>query len=232
MSFIPGMTGPISSGGKRKLTSISVIGSNYSEDTDTVAYPVGVPLQPGDVGVCFNYCTSENNGANPTTVIPAGYTSLFNQTGSTSEIDPPDSGKARAIVSYKILDGSESGTLLGMIENRREGMAILIVRGNIPATTVELAGENFQGFSNNPSEQDILSNLGVVPLLVFGWATREAAPAVFTKNTPAFGTLLDAPNRFIIGYTVYNVNPLMHEIDSDQGSGLYASLMGGYLQFS
>lgn len=241
MSFIPGMAGVVASGGsKSAFGALAVIGSNYSEETATVAYPVGVVLKKGDVAIHFDFCHGELNGSNPTSVIPSGFTSLSDLTGFGIEVDAPDISRTRFIISYKILTGFESGTLLGMQSNRYEGKFILILRGSTEATNVTIGGYAYNSpgaGTPNPATIVIPAGSGIKPLLVFGYATKDSPQAVFTNGTPspAFGTLNAAPDRQILGYTVYNKGDIAvsHTVDSDAaGSSRHAALAGGYIAFS
>lgn len=232
--MIPGMTGPVSMTGEFEpipLSTISVVGSNWSEDSASVAYPVGLTIRKGDVALLFNYVTRSPSGSNPTTVIPSGLTSLLNQTGNTVEFDNPNFGKSRGIISYKILEGTETGSLTGMQHDRYEGMGLLIVRGNVRISGVTLNGSNWQGSNNNPSAQNINADTGTPPMLVFGWTAR-GSDATFTTNSPAFATQITSPTRFKLGYTAYASSPVDHAIDSDLGTTDFAMLCGGWFQFT
>lgn len=239
MSFIPGMSGVHGAGGGLSpLSTISVAGVNFSESSETIAYPPAVELREGDVALFFDFCTAENNGSAPTTVIPFGYTALQNSTGNTFEIDAPDVGRCRFILSYKILTGSEFGTLTGMIENRNEEKFLMIVRGNVPIAGVTVHDYSFLGANSNPPETTITSGSGQVPLLAFAQVLKTGNPPAFTAQSPAFANMFNTPTRFIVGYTVYNTNPVNHTVDSDAsgiggaGPNNWAARVEGYFQFT
>lgn len=236
MSFIPGMAGVVAGGGLVALSAISVIGSNNSEESATISYPA-IALQAGDVAIMFDYCGNDPDTGNVSTVVPAGFTSLANTQSDKFGTGPGVHGRARYIISYKILDGSETGSLTGMTDNDYEGKFLLIVRGNVPIVAVTLHDYSFQGSNGNPSSVVIDAADGTVPLLVFGEPGKSSPQAGFTSQSPAFATALDGNDETLLGYTVYNTSPINHTVDSD-GAGLsppgnlFCFLATGYIQFS
>lgn len=232
--MIPGMTGPVAITGEFEeipLSTISVAASNWSEDSASVAYPAGFTLRKGDVALLFDCVTRGPSSSNVPAVTPDGYTNLLNQTASTVELSGSEFGKLRSIISCRVLDGSESGTLTGMLQNRYEGKGLLIVRGNVRIKGVTLNGSSFQGGGVNPSERTINADTGTPPLLVFGWTAR-GADAAFTQNSPAFASHISEPTRFKLGWTAYAASPLDHTIDSDRGGEQFSMLCGGWFQFT
>jgi hypothetical protein len=238
MSFVPGMTGAIASMGPLLpplLTSLSFEGYSASYGTSGVSWPVGA--QEGDAVVLYDWCYVENNGGDPTYVLPAGFTQIQQGTGTSGEIDAPDQGKTRVIVSRRILDGTESLELdvTGMSGNREEAKIMLLFRGNVPITDIVAASLNtFVNFSNPPA-QSILAAAGAVPLVPYAFMAKNVTTLAFTTNTPALTTIVPGGNKLIAGYRIYNSTPANHTVDGDGSGGGNAwgvNLVSGYLQFS
>jgi hypothetical protein len=220
MSFIPGMSGVNgATGGLSPLTSIAVAGVNFSESSASVAYPAGLELQEGDAAIFFDFCTRSPTNNNVQNVVPVGYTQLQTSTGNTFEFEPSEFGKCRYTLSYRILDGSEIGTITGMIEDRNEEKFLMVVRGNVPIVSVSTHDYEFLGASSNPAAGTILATTGSLPLIALSQVIKTGTAPAFTTQTPAFATTYNAATRFLAGYTVYNSGPQNHSVDSD-GAGI------------
>lgn len=209
------VAGLIASYGAGGLTSISLFSSTFANNTATITWPGS--LQAGDAAVLMD--GSVTFGAQ-TAIFPAGFTTIVNaSTGAGTE--------PRSIVSSRVLDGSESGTITGMT-GLSSGKLLLIFRGNIPITSVTPSTWNSEATSGNPSSQVV--SAPTTPGVVFGFAFAGSS---FSTASPAF----DATQAFagsgsdaIGGYKIYNSSPAAHTIDmNDFGSNI---LISGSLSFA
>jgi hypothetical protein len=238
MSFIPGMTGAIASMGPLLpplLTSVSFVDYSASYGSSGVAWPAGA--QEGDAVLLYDWCYVENDGGDPTYVLPSGFTQIQNLTGFSGEIDAPDQGKTRIIVSRRILDGTESleTDVIGMSGNREEAKIMLLFRGNVPITDVVPGSLNAYVNFGNPPAQSIVAAAVEPPVAIYAFHAKQSGTLSFTTNSPALTTIVPASNRILAGYRLYNSTPANHSIDADgggSGSPLGINLVSGYLQFS
>ncbi len=243
MSFIPGMTGAVSATGALTpltLTSVEKFQHALSHQAAEVAYPTG--HRKGDVVVLYDWKYVEDNGGNPSAVVPSGFTSLVNQTGNSGEVDPPDLGKTRVILSYRILDGSEepAGLITGMgTGNRQVGKMALLFRGNIPIKSVTLKSLSVVVSTTGYDDKTITASTGTKPLVAFAFGAVNSSTQVgFIKNTPAFQETIGNANDMLCGYSCYPLSstPVNHVIDvftNVGGSNNYGpNLVCGYLEMA
>jgi hypothetical protein len=236
MSFVPGMTG-IASGGIRKerlpLTSVSKINHSLSFDTASIAWPTGI--RAGDLAFLYDWSYVENDGGDAAFAMPTGFTAIVNATGLSGEVDTPDQGKTRVIVSYRILDGLENpeSSLVGMIGNRSEGKILILFRGNVRIRSVVAQSLNAEILT--ASSRVITSASGAVPLIAWAFGAANSGTQLgFTVNSPAFSEIITNTVRMTSGYKIYTSAPASHTVDgfSGSGDGYGGNLVSGYLELA
>ncbi|GLS41582.1 hypothetical protein GCM10010869_71790 [Mesorhizobium tianshanense] len=204
------------------LTSVTLL-STTTTATASINWPGNI--QAGDVAVLIDIGISLSSTP-PLSVTPAGFTNFMNAAISRT-------ASARMMKSYRILDGGEAGTIVGIDGNILQGKLLYIFRPNAPVTAVlPMVWWNSQATSDNPAAQVVSASGQPGPLIVLGGAIGSSGGAMFSIASPAF----DATQQFgdsgigIGGYKIYNTSPADHTIDTgDQGTNILAS---GYLRFS
>jgi hypothetical protein len=203
-------------GGPASLTSISIADSTTSSGS-TVAWSA-VSEAVGDAAILVDMAVG--SGSLPASVTPTGFT-LLDGGMATSPI--------RSRISYRIIDGTESGSITGMNGAFANNKMLLIVRGNIAITTVSSGGAfNQEVTTGNPTLQNVNADAGTPPMLVLGFGISNAAPA-FVSTSPAFGTETTV-NIARVGYTIYNSSPVDQAVDINDGGT--NGLGSGYITFS
>jgi len=200
------------------LTSISVVASATSV-SGTITWPGG--LQAGDVAFICDWL--RQSSGTPTEVVASGFTKIFSDgnTGTNSQ---------HMLLEYKILTGSESGSLTVQDGTSADGKVMLIIRGNEAIARVTASTPTNSGVTaSNPSPQDILASGGTPPLIALGCFGASSAISPRTWSPSPDGEVGSSNNQCWVGYKIYNSSPADHSIDmDDEGSQI---MMGLYLQF-
>lgn len=182
----------------------------------TCAIPTG--CVSGDLLVLLD-CGNSSTVAIPTSVTPAGFTALVDQTvsGTTG---------LRSILSYKLATGLET-TITGMLATGDNNKIMLCFSSGIVG--VAPSTPTTQGTTSAPSNQSILAASGGLPLIVIG-AFNGSGPVTGSRAMSPAGTYVDAASGFAsLGYIVYNAGPSNNTISQgDTGrcnvlSGVYFS---------
>lgn len=210
------VAGLIASGGGG-LTSISLF-SSTNATASTIAWPASI--QAGDVAIISDEAFTIGT---VTPVTPSGFTNIVTVGGA--------SGKPLHMLSRKILDGSETGSITGLNGGLGNGKILYIFRGNRAITSVTPSTWNSEATDGDPTAQNVASPSSL-PAVVLGMAYGSGGSASFTTASPAF----DATQGYgtgatsIGGYKIYNSSPAGHTIDAaDNSINILAS---GYLTFA
>jgi len=179
-------------------------------------------VQQYDVGVLIDYA-SNSFSPEPTQAGPSGFTSL-----STSI-----NGARRGTASYKVFNGTESGsTLTGQAGDAFNSKVLLVFRPNSPIGTVTPSTWLEESTGGNPSPQIIAASGGQAPLI------RIAAASDNNTTTPSFSagtfdatvTQATGTGRTIAGYAIQNSAGSDDSVDmNDFGTNW---LVSGWLRFS
>jgi hypothetical protein len=208
--------------GGDSLTLTQVLSATST--ASTITWPA--TLAAGDLAVMFDSGNSE--GPPPTTVVPSGFTSIINTT---------DGSFGRMICSYKILTGSESGSLTGMnaADNRK---AMVIFRGSraiIRVTVADTAGQ--LGVGIDPAAQTVNASGQATPLIVFGaYASANNGtpidPRTFTVGGAAAKDGEVNPNQYhYLAWKIYDTSPADVVVDQQNENG-FDGLQSFYLQIA
>lgn len=155
------------------LTPLTVVDSNSSNGNPNITYPSG--LQSGDLLLLADFGVNSSGGA-PSSVLLSGFTSIINEAV----------GNARLIVSYKISNGTESGSATGMDATSTIAKLIAAFRGNYPARRVFVGDPDVQVTTSNPDPQTIAASATCRPLVVFGiYCADGGIPFADAEMTPA-----------------------------------------------
>lgn len=191
------------------------VGSS-SSSSSTIVIPGNI--QAGDIIVLTDKAAGTTGI--PTTVVPTGFTSIINSSGGT----------ARLISSYKIADGTESGTTItgmnGASSNRK---ALVVLRPDAPATSVTAFSTAGQVTDGNPTLQTVTAGSGTPALVVFGvYGTDSTAIAPRTFSPAPDAEITPATNHYL-AYKIYNADPVNTSVDMDD-EGLDNCLQSFYIQ--
>lgn len=197
---------------------ISYFGAAESS-ASTITWPAGVIGGDRDIAVLFDAARS---GSLPTEVIPSGFTKITGANNGSS---------SRGTVSYKILTGSESGSLTGQNGSTQNAKGMVIFRASRAIVGVTLSTPNVAVNNGNPAAQNVVATGEPAPLIVLGQAAADNA-ASFSTQTPAFGaTVVTGGGNQIIGYTIYNTSPANQTVDMND-LGAFNFLTSFYVRFT
>jgi hypothetical protein len=198
------------------VTSLTLF-SQTSASASTIAWPASI--QAGDLAVLFDQ--GDAIGSPPTSVIATGFTALANATSVV----------VRSIAEYKILTGTETGSITGL--NGTQNMkALYIFRGDIPITSVSPSVWNAEGTTGDPALQTVAASGGVAPLVVLAAAHGTNGTTSFSTASPAFDAAVSfgPSNIGRSGYKIYNSSPLDHTVDMVDNND--NALISGFLAVS
>lgn len=180
MTFVPGMLGAVA--GFKTVVIPPLLGiteaSYNGSDGGSISWPAG--RQVGDVAVLFDlkYTLSGSSGSYS---VPSGFTEL-------AAYDPSMNGGTQSFAaSYRLLDGSESGSISGMGGGLDQHKHLALYRGTNRAILKVAANGFFAIGSNNPPPTNINATIGPAPKAVFGWLSFWGV-GNFSSQTPAFAT--------------------------------------------
>jgi len=199
------------------LSSIAFQTSATSSTSTTITCPT---VQQYDVGILVDFAA--NGGSTPTQVVPSGFTSLRTDTV----------GFYRGTASYKVFDGSESGsTLTGLSGDSRVTKTLLVFRPDAPITSVTASTWLGEATTGDPSSQSISASGQSAPLIRIaganGSGTITPTPTGTFDSTVTQGT---GTGRQVVGYSVQNSSPSDDTVDmNDVGTNW---LVSGWLRFA
>ena len=203
MGALPGLTGVIVGAGRAPVTSISFI----SITTSTAATITCPTVQADDIGVLFDLAESA-----PGVVIPSGFTQLTTDSA----------GALIGTVSYKVFNGTESGSTLTGQDGTADDLKILLLfRPNAQIESVVTSTWLGDVNINNPPAQSIAATGQPGPLIrMAAGGTNTTVPSfssgTFT-STFTVGTLR-------VGYIIQNTSPTSDTVDiGDNGTNWLAS---------
>jgi hypothetical protein len=200
-------------------TSAATVGGS---GTSQLTAPAGI--NAGDLLVLHNKAEfTSGTGSNN---IPSGFTSI-GSLGITGAVTIGEN------VSYKIANGTESGSTLSGISasNIVYRMALGVFRGNIAVSSVSVASFNSQLTSGAVTNQTVTSSGGTPPLIVFA-AYGDAAsgnsisPRGFSPA--ADGEITADSDTQYLDYKIYNSSPSNHTISMDD-EGVANMMISFYL---
>ena len=152
-------------------------------------------VQQYDVGVLIDF---SSNGASPASaVVPSGFTSLTTTT----------SGGYRGTASYKIFDGTESGTsLTGLSGSGFVSKILLTFRPSSPISAVSASTWLTELGTADPAAQSIAASGQQTPLIrIAGAADNAGTTPSFSSGTfDATVTQPTGTGRQIAGYAIQN----------------------------
>ena len=199
------------------LGSIAFQTSATSSTSTTITCPT---VQQYDVGVLVDFAA--NGGSTPTQVVPSGFTLLKTDTVSFF----------RGVASYKLFDGTESGsTLTGMSGDSRVTKTLLVFRPDAPITTVTASTWLGEATTGDPSSQSIAASGQPAPLVRIAGANGSGTTnPTLTGTFDATVTQGSGTGRQVVGYSVQNSSPADDSVDmNDVGTNW---LVSGYLRFA
>lgn len=157
------------------------------------------------------------SGSTPTTAVPSGFAAISNVSGSNT----------RVILSYKIADGSESGSAIEGMSVPVSGAlwrAMLTFRGDNPITAVIVADPDGVATTGNPSAQVVTSGSGAPPLVVFGGYVTSGTVNPRTFTPAKDGEVMAAGDSLWLAYKIYNSAPSNVSVDmDDEGNNFLVS---------
>lgn len=201
------------------LTSIANQGSSQSTGS-TVSW--GSP-QAGDVAVLFDFARDAGTGAPPAKVVPAGFTEIDSTSTATSN-------GYRSTISYKICDGSESGSITG--QNGGVNRKILTVyRGDVPISSVSVSTVNSFAADADPPAQTISASGGVAPLVCLGSYVQYTFVTGQSMSPSADHTTVNTTYQTVRD-KIYNTAPADVTVDQGRVTSALNLLQSFYLEFA
>lgn len=196
---------------------ITFIASTTSTASATITAPA--TINAGDLLILAD--SARNGVGAPTTVVPAGFTSIIN-----TLLDTVVSGQVRNIASYKIADGTEDGaTITGMNGTITDTKIMLQFRRDPVTSVASVEDVTGEGTTGNPASQTVNALGQVPPLIVFAVykATSSSVdPRTFSPAKDAEVNANDAggPDDLWFAYLIYNSSPADVTVDmDDEGIG-------------
>lgn len=187
----------------------------------SVTAPAGI--QKGDLMVLID--APESAVAINTASVPSGFTQFR---------DVPSSGwETKAVMSYKIADGTEGGsTITGMTGAVENAKVLLVFRGRARITTMTMVA-NSNNISNGDPSGVIANFSGITPaaspVIAMGTVQcRGATPPPFQTQSPAFAASLTG-GHLRVGYTIYDKAAALsnQNVDlDDNGQGNLVTVCG------
>lgn len=162
---------------------------------DSIVAPSGI--QTGDLLVLYDY-----KGVTVSIAAPSGFTTITSDATATG----------RTTISYKIADGTESGTTItGMGgTNGATSMILAVFRGNIPITSVTPASTAEQKTDSAPTNQTVTSGSGTPPLVVIATYENSASGSAISPrgfSPAADGEITTGNTHHFLDYKIYNSSP-------------------------
>lgn len=201
--------------------------SQVASATSTGATITGpASIQAGDLLVLWDRAF-DSGGPLPSTVVPTGFTSISNVN---------DGVEIRAILSYKIADGSEaSASLTGMSGATDVDKALYVFRGDPVIETATPLDVEGQIVDTNPTSHTVGASAGAVPLVIIaGYATAdftEGGPIDPRTFSPAKDGEITPATDLYLAYKIYNSSPADVTVDMDD-EGINNTLVTCYIEAS
>lgn len=180
------------------VTSATVNAS--SAQPDTITAPAGILA--GDLLVLVDI--ADIGSGTVTLVTPTGW--------SSAQSVGFGGGLAASAISYKIADGTESGTTITGINvaSNTHNMMLAVFRGNVPINIVSVHSAAGQVTAGTPTNQVCTAGSGVAPLIVLSvyhsYTTGGAAITARGFSTTADGEITPNTKNYL-DYKIYNASP-------------------------
>lgn len=205
-------------------TSLSFVSSTLST-ASTITCPT---VEPGDIGVLWDVA---GDSGPPAAVVPSGWTAISNLNVDAGSF------AIRAVLSYRVFDGTEDGsTITGMAGNNSEPKVLLLFRPNagsvVTALELQSPWNEFCADANAPV-QTISASGQPAPLIRIAATGRVATtPTVSLAGTFDAATIGHTDNnaRAVIGYAVQNSSPSDDNAIDNNLSGSAHALVSGWLR--
>lgn len=170
------------------VTSLSFLAS-----ANGIASCVWPTVQAGDVAFIFH--TSGGSSSLPAAVVPTGFTQTQTTTGGTTF-------QTRAILGYRLCDGTESGTTItGMTFQSIGTMFLIVYRGNVPATKImsPVAGATIQITDAVPTSRTLTMSGYTGPFLGLAFYGSSAAQTTGARTSSVTETreIAAGTNNFV-----------------------------------
>lgn len=198
----------------------------FQTSADSSGQTITCPtVLPGDIGVLFDTATDSTSSI-PANVVPSGFTQL--QTSAFSAF-------YRTTLSYKVFNGSESGSAItGMNGNHSNAKILIVFRPNAPIASVGTSTFLQETTTGNPSPQLIAAAGQGSPLIRLATCVNGAGTSSpnFTSGTfDSTITKAGSDSSIRAGYAIQNVSPSNDTVDSgDSGAG--NCLISGWMNFT
>ena len=185
------------------LQFVTSASNSSTDNTTTITAPSGILA--GDIIIFSNYVANYTSGT-----VPSGFTNLV-----LTEITAVDHR-----TSYKIADGTESGTTItGMTGS--DFACVLAVFRLSQTPTVSTGTWNSEGTDADPASQTVVSPTTKPVIVFYAAGSRDSIPS-FSSQTPTLdGTISAGPtgNSLLVGYAIYTFGAPSYTADvADTGN--------------
>ncbi len=166
----------------------------------------------GDVILLLDFAVSFSS---VTKIVPSGFTEIRDNSTSTT----------RQVCSYKIANGTESGSSLsGMAGSLATRKVVVTFRGDIPISVVTPLDVEGQATTGNPTAQTVNASGQPVPLIVIGGYSAGSGTVDPRTFSPAKDGEVNQSGESYIAWKIYNSSPANVSIDmDDEGTNLLTS---------
>lgn len=196
----------------RKAAGMPTLSFNTSatSTSNTITIPAGAAV--GDIAILRD-CASTNYSI-PSTVVPSGWTSVSNLTGTSQ------TGDVRIIVSYKkLLAGDPGSTITGMNGALYNYKTVIILSPSLPISTIAVAGLDETIGDSAPSARNVAAQ--TLNYVVIGCASTHAYSPSWTTS---WYDQTVANNRTSLAFKIFNSSPASVSMDFTAGGYAYACI--------
>lgn len=181
--------------------------------TSSITVPAGV--QQGDLLIVYNHAYN-TTGTIPTAATPSGFTQVYN----SSLANASGSISARAISSYKLALGNESGTSLTCMTANFMAVFILVYKTNSVSPNLTLLYTGSGGGANmtnaNPTDYTLSLSAQNKPVLAIGACFNQTDTQI--SFSPAPDTQIPASNSiYRLAPKIFNSSPSNFSVTAGDG---------------
>lgn len=198
---------------------------SVTSSSSTITIPT--EASEGDFAVLFDY--AENTSllpSAPTTVVPPGFTSVQNDTATFLLFLVA----VRSIISYKVLNSSDSGTTITGMDNLNLRKILLIFRPNNKITTVSEVSNGDSGTGAPASQTISMSNQNTPIIGVSHWTSTDT---IDPRTSDITMTEVNNGTDQYVKYIIYNLGNTPQNITVNmQDEGSLNTLQSAYFTFT
>lgn len=191
--------------------------ASVTSTASTITAPSSVVR--GNLLVLFDLAFNGDGAGSVTSVVPSGFTEVFNLVSLTTR---------RTIASYKIADGTEANTNITGMNGASSNFKILLVFSTVNAVSASAFDIATETTSGDPVAQTINAQNQPTPLVCFAFMRQATVTGQSFSPTQDGSVTNSALTAY---YKIYNANPQNVTVDCGDG-GAINILASFYIQVS